>query len=822
MRYPYLLLSYLIFFGCNVEKKEHVSLLDCVPQNTLVTLQLNDQNMLRSALNNLPFIEHIFQLNDDFYTKIKSVLPESFAPNALLCITPEGKAALAASFIYKTSPTDSLSLPNNNAKESFTYNSISIQVEEKENLKIFKAQIEDIHLVSSSKLALENSIRNIQDQKKGIQDDRFFKLAEVSDSNAPSNLYLHHDVKALVNEFFPETELFPFMGSTWFSFDFNTKKDPFTLDGISFINDSIPDKLTFLNGLEPQTIKSPAFVPQSFDSYLALAVSDYKSLEDNFKKYSRYKNIPLVEIDFDLLSGVDEITWLSTKSNKALYFHLNNVETIPSVLFSDQTSEDSYRDISISQVRFPKDLLYFLGAFGAPLDPNYVAQVDDFLIYTTDKAFLKQLIGAYLDGNTLAKNFNYKSLQEDLADRSTFLWLGNTANLKNQWKENMPEKESAWDSIKLEQYPLLVLQGIAESSFIQSRFTAQRDNPKQQKNSVVSQYSFTLDAPLARAPQWIKNHRNKTLDVVVQDTNHMLYLFSNTGTLFWKKQLSGPIVGKIEQVDLYKNRRLQMAFRTPDRFMILDRNGKVVPPFDKKIASETPHHLSVFDYDLNRNYRFLLSHGKKVEMYDNNGRRVSGFKLNTLKQPLQNPPTHVRFGNKDYIVLQDINGQVRILNRQGKDRIQLKANANTSSNRIFEHRNTFATTTQEGALLQIDTKGNLTQSPLGLRPGHQIDMTSKSLVTLSENKLVIKGIPVVLPFGTYTPPKIHYINNVIYVTLTDLDSQKVYAFYSNGSAVGGFPVYGSSECDLSNADNDKAIEMVVQSEAEGLLIYQIN
>ena len=30
--------------------------------------------------------------------------------------------------------------------------------------------------------------------------------------------------------------------------------------------------------------------------------------------------------------------------------------------------------------------------------------------------------------------------------------------------------------------------------------------------------------------------------------------------------------------------------------------------------------------------------------------RVSGFKLNTLKQPLQNPPTHVRFGNKDYIV----------------------------------------------------------------------------------------------------------------------------------------------------------------------------
>ena len=35
-------------------------------------------------------------------------------------------------------------------------------------------------------------------------------------------------------------------------------------------------------------------------------------------------------------------------------------------------------------------------------------------------------------------------------------------------------------------------------------------------------------------------------------------------------------------------------------------------------------------------------------------------------------------------------------------------------------------------------------------------------------------------------------------------------------------VYGSSESTLSNADNDKAVEMVVQSEDEGLLIYQIN
>ena len=79
----------------------------------------------------------------------------------------------------------------------------------------------------------------------------------------------------------------------------------------------------------------------------------------------------------------------------------------------------------------------------------------------------------------------------------------------------------------------------------------------------------------------VKNHRTKEKDIAVQDEENVAYLYSNAGTLYWK-QLSGRIQGAIQQVDLYKNGRLQMAFRTEDRFYILDRNGKVVPPFEKR------------------------------------------------------------------------------------------------------------------------------------------------------------------------------------------------------------------------------------------------
>ncbi len=809
----------LLIIGCKQEKKEPLVLLDFVPQNTIAVFQLNDQNMLENAIKNLPFLEPFGQINNSLYEDIKAIVPDKYSSNALICFTPEGKGNIALTFIYKLTDGDTLTKKNS---DQLIYNNVSINIEKVENRKLYHSKIKNINLISSSQLLLENSIRNIQNEKRGVQNNSFYKLAKLSDLYVPLNIYLHNDIKSLLKKVFSNTDLFPFIGSSWFSFDFNNKKNPFTLDGLSFINDSIPDKISLLKGLEPKQLVSPEYIPRNFDGFLTLAISDYKALEDNFKKYSRYENIPISEINFDILGSVDEISWIRKNSNQALYLHLNNTENIPLDLFSNTKPSYNYRKKNIKDQSLPKDLQSFLDTFGMPFNPNQVVKLDDFLVYASNKTFLKELIGAYLDRNTLINDFNFKSLLLDLADNSTFLWVGNTRNLKNQWKGNTTKNNKIWENIKLEKYPLIVIQGVSENEYIQSRFTAQLDNPKQEKNSIINQHSFNLDAPLASNPQWIKNHRNKTMDVVVQDENNVLYLFSNKGTLFWKKQLSGRIIGNIKQVDLYKNRRLQMAFRTADSFIILDRNGKVVSPFNKKISSETPHHLAVFDYDLNRNYRFLLSHGKKLEMYDNRGKRVSGFRLKELSEPLQYPPKHIRLGTKDYIVLKDIDGQIRILNRQGKDRVKLKKSIKSSPNPVFEYRNTFTTTSNRGSLLQIDSKGNLIESFLKLLPGHKIDMTSKSLVTLSENKLMIKGIPVILPFGNYTSPKIHYINNIIYVTLTDLDAQKVYAFYSNGSPLGGFPVYGSSSVDLSNSDNDKALEMVVRSEEDGLLIYQIN
>lgn len=74
----------------------------------------------------------------------------------------------------------------------------------------------------------------------------------------------------------------------------------------------------------------------------------------------------------------------------------------------------------------------------------------------------------------------------------------------------------------------------------------------------------------------------------------------------------------------------------------------------------------------------------------------------------------------------------------------------------------------------------------------------------------------------YTEPKLYFINNKIYITITDIQAKKVYLYDSNAELFPNFPVYGNSVLSLGNMDKDPNLEFVVQGEENGVLIYQIN
>ena len=199
-----------------------------------------------------------------------------------------------------------------------------------------------------------------------------------------------------------------------------------------------------------------------------------------------------------------------------------------------------------------------------------------------------------------------------------------------------------------------------------------------------------------------------------------------------------------------------------------------IKPFNIKLPkSDNPMPLAVFDYDNNRNYRFLIAQDRSLIMYNNKGQRLNGFTLKKVNANIIAAPKHIRLQSKDYILISLENNTLKIVSRAGKDRVNVKGKIAFSDNEIFSYLNTFSTTDQDGNLIQVDTKGNKVSSALQLKLGHRIDATTKTLVTLSENKLNIKGIPIILPFGNYTAPKIFYLNNTLYFSTTDASEKKV-------------------------------------------------
>jgi len=245
------------------------------------------------------------------------------------------------------------------------------------------------------------------------------------------------------------------------------------------------------------------------------------------------------------------------------------------------------------------------------------------------------------------------------------------------------------------------------------------------------------------------------------------------------------------------------------------------PPFPLKFNDIITQPLSVFDYDKNKNYRLLVTQGKTLLMYDAKGKSISGFNFKNNNSNISTQPKHFRIGNKDYIAFA-AGKTLKILNRQGNTRINVKDNIEFSDNALFLYQNKFTLTNTLGQLLQVDTKGKIKTKNLNLTNKHSIEATSKTLVSMTENKLNIKSRTLDLDYGDYTAPKIFYLNDKIYITITDLQSKKVYLFDSQAKAIANFPVYGTSTAALQELDKDKGLELITQSDDKSLIVYKLN
>ncbi|MDA8768512.1 hypothetical protein N9M71_00015 [Winogradskyella sp.] len=587
--------------------------------------------------------------------------------------------------------------------------------------------------------------------------------------------------------------------------DLNMEGDDISYSGFVKNNDTLFRKNVFRNTI-PQEFDLANVIPKDVESFTRIAFDDYLIFSENISKLNATEK----DSTSDILNLSNEVSVIKTKFGEAITIGTLDENLLEEVVSEElNANSEAFKDVPI--FKFEKDSIFrdrFLPFFS--LEKASLGFVyGNFAVFSNDKKTLQHIISQKVNNQTLATSEKFKDISMQLADESSYLIYKNGEGLYDFL--NRPAKG----------YNANAVQYVYETNFAHINGILSKYKKRPSGNSITDDFTVSLTSEILMQPQTVKNHRNNSYEIVVQDVLNNLYLISNSGQILWKRKLEGGILGKVKQIDIYKNGRLQLAFATQNYVYIIDRNGKDVGPFPKKFNDNITKPLSVFDYDNRKNYRLLVTQNKSLIMYNTEAKRVNGFKYKKASNTISSQPKHFRIGSKDYIVFSQ-GEKLEVLNRQGKERVTVKGNIEFSNNSIFLYQNKFTTLTNTGQLAQVNTDGHINLKPFDFDTNSNINTTSKTLVAMSDNKLKIKSKILDLDFGNYTMPRIFYLYDKIYVSTTDLDAKKVFIYDSQGKLLPNFPVFGTASIELQNLDKKRGLELITQSDNKTIIVYKIN
>jgi len=798
----------ILTFGCSKSKTNRSDLLDFVPKNTSLIIKTSNLESLNSSINNSDFLQRLLKTTTykNLEKKLEPLSNLNPSNDVLIYFSQDDNDSLQYSLATKITKTLFVtdSFPNY-IEEVLSYKNKSIIKSTINNSTFYSTVIDSTFFASSSKTIVDDAFNSFND------DVKLEKIYNTSGNDKTFSMVIKAN---FASSFFVEDSLSLNTFTEYIAIDVELNQNDTYFNGITTATDSTESLINVFRNTTPQVNQIQNITPSNSDGFMSFTFDNFEIFKTNLLKFNKNDSIAN---NITLFDDVVEVGVIYEDEKRAVVLNSTDVIATEDALLSEQTLADTYREIDIYNFSQP---VLFAKTF-TPLisdnNANVYCILDNFFVFADQTEMLQNIIANYQNKTTISNKSYFKDVKEKLSDASSLLQVINASTLKGILNKNI----DANTSYNLKSYNTSAIQFIYDNNFAHVNGIIKKNKTRASINSVSEELNIKLDKALLNAPQFVKNHITKQKEIVVQDVNNNLYLISNKGKILWKKQLQGRVLGKIEQIDIYKNGRLQLAFTTPNKVYVLDRNGKDVKPFSLNFNDEITQPLAVFDYDNRKSYRLLVTQGKNVLMYDVKGKTVKGFTFKSANSNIVCQPKHFRIGSKDYITIKT-KKKLYILDRLGKTRVKPKQSFSYSNQPIFLYKNTFTTTTTSGDLISVDPKGNVFSRNLNLSENHHIETTSKTLVAQSENKLYIKNKTTELDFGDYSNPKLFYINNKIYVSITDLQSHKTYLYDSQSKLLPNFPVYGNSSIELDNIDKDRSLEFVTKGENNAIILYQIN
>ena len=767
-KYIYL---FLIFWSCNIIENKSKDIKNFIPVNSSVIIKIDNLGKFKSDIKNNKLLDDLSKsdLKYNFKKQIKLINNFQDESQIIICLNENEK-------IFTIITKDS----SNNHDLHFR-------------------KIGDVNIFSNS----SSTIKSIKEQAN----TDYNKYNKTFSTSSSFGIILNKNLsKNLINSTFNFKDL---NLKNNLGFVVNVFNDKILLNGLSYVDDSTKISNNIFDGLTSTKLKNYEIVPKNVSRLKSFNLSSYS----NYKKNSKLEDLKEDRLSSIINENLIEYSELILNEDQLFIIRLKDIQLFKDYLSENNNIKSTHRNFNIYDNTF---LDYKLT--NSVIKYNYKKKILVFknhIVFSDNETTLIEFINENLKGNTL---------QEDSSFNNSLIEISSFNTLNNNYFTN-----SDYNFFK----ELNILN--SKNDFTENSFQLVQDNEIIHFNAIISkakaskntlkiskQFEVEIDEEILMNPHFIKNYATKKLDIVVQDKKNNLYLISNKGSVVWKRKIGQPILGKISQIDLYKNGRLQLIFNTKNKVFVLDRNGKEVKPFPKSFNDDITQPISIFDYDKNKNYRILVTQGKELLLYDKNGKKVNGFKYSRSNSKITSSPKHFRILNKDFIVFKT-GKKLKILNRRGRERIKLKDEVVLSNENIFKLDNKLITITNDQKLVEIDISGTVSLSNLLNSKNLKLNTDNyNNIIILDENKMRLNSSYVDLPFSNYNTPKLTKINNNLFVSLFDSQNNKSYLFNKNLQPNSSFPIYSLIPTEFGDMNNDKKIHVIASKITKTISIYTID
>ncbi len=399
-----------------------------------------------------------------------------------------------------------------------------------------------------------------------------------------------------------------------------------------------------------------------------------------------------------------------------------------------------------------KDFLPSL--YGKPFSlvtQNYFCIINGYAVFANSKAALENLIRYSQTGKTLDLDNNYRSFADHLANTSNLLIRFSPRFMSGLWGRFL--NKTGMEIYKDYGSFLSNVQGVAfqfsrEGELFYTNFYIRYN--KSYRNENLALWKVRLHDDVAGKPFLVKDHRTNKYDIIVFDRGNRMYLIDPTGRIRWTRRLPELPMSPIYPVDYYKNGKFQYLFNTRNNLFLIDRNGNFTANYPIALHPRATNGLSLFDYTRRKDYRILLAQAdKRIYDYQINGNQVRGWQKPRMPAFVTQKVVRLLAGHKDYIIINDDENHVKIVNRRGQQRIYLKAPVNKALHSGYfvnrtNNKGIILTTNTSGKLVYITTTGKLRYTDFGkFSPGHYFlyeDFNgdgNKDFIFVDKNKLKV-------------------------------------------------------------------------------------